>query len=267
MASLPDVLTPELGKEPSASIALSPLPPPNSSTMDLLQIALQNNAAIDVIERLAALQERAWARDSEIAFTAALSRVQAEIKRVAPDLLNPQTSSKYASYAALDRRIRPIYSKECLSLSFDTGECSKPDHVLVLCYVSLGAYTRTYRIEMPSDGKGARGGDVMSKTHATGAAMAYGMRYLLKAIFNVAVGEEDDDGNLETQNAETPSRIARHCELLRTAKTFDTLKEFFRTAYREATEAQDKVARDACQRAYETRKRELWANLNTGVRA
>jgi hypothetical protein len=47
---------------------------------------------------------------------------------------------------------------------------------------------------MPADGKGAKGGDVMTKTHAAGSAMSYGMRYLLKMIFNVAVGEDDDDG-------------------------------------------------------------------------
>ena len=35
----------------------------------------------------------------------------------------------------------------------------------------------------------------MTKTHATGAAASYGARYLLKGIFNVAVGEDDRDGN------------------------------------------------------------------------
>ena len=32
-------------------------------------------------------------------------------------------------------------------------------------------------------------------THATGSAVSYGQRYLLKMIFNVAVGEDDRDGN------------------------------------------------------------------------
>lgn len=32
---------------------------------------------------------------------------------------------------------------------------------------------------------------MMTKTHATGAAMSYGMRYLLKMIFNAAIGEAD----------------------------------------------------------------------------
>ena len=67
------------------------------------------------------------------------------------------------------------------------------------CTVAKGGFSRVYHIDMPADGKGAKGGDVMTKTHATGAAVSYGMRYLLKMIFNVAVGEDDDDGNLAPQ--------------------------------------------------------------------
>jgi hypothetical protein len=47
---------------------------------------------------------------------------------------------------------------------------------------------------MPVDGKGARGGDVMTKTHAMGSGVSYGMRYLLRMIFNLAI-DYDDDGN------------------------------------------------------------------------
>ena len=66
----------------------------------------------------------------------------------------------------------------------------------VLCYVSHSAgHTRTYQCDMPSDGKGAKGNDVMTKTHAAGSAASYGMRYLLKMIFNIAIGEDDTDGN------------------------------------------------------------------------
>jgi hypothetical protein len=35
---------------------------------------------------------------------------------------------------------------------------------------------------MPGDGKGAKGGDVMTKTHATGAALSYGQRYLAECV-------------------------------------------------------------------------------------
>src|SRR5262249_39252909 len=48
---------------------------------------------------------------------------------------------------------------------------------------------------MPADGKGPKGGDVMSRTHATGSALSYARRYLLLMIFNISVGGDDDDGN------------------------------------------------------------------------
>jgi hypothetical protein len=60
-------------------------------------------------------------------------------------------------------------------------------------------YSREYSIDMPADGKGARGNDVMTKTHATGSATTYGRRYLLMMIFNLSV--EDDDGNAAANKA------------------------------------------------------------------
>ena len=56
-------------------------------------------------------------------------------------------------------------------------------------------HERRYEILMPADGKGAKGGDVMTKTHATGSAFQYGRRYLLAGIFNLATTTKDDDGN------------------------------------------------------------------------
>jgi hypothetical protein len=54
---------------------------------------------------------------------------------------------------------------------------------------------RRYHVDMPADGKGAKGGDVMTKTHATASALTYAKRYLLLQIFALAIGESDDDGN------------------------------------------------------------------------
>ena len=181
----------EMTDEAMYKVEETPIP---HTPMSLLSIALSNNAAIDVIERLAALQRDMLAREAEVDFNEAMNRVQTEIRRIAPDAVNPQTRSKYASYAAIDRVIRPIYAKEGFSLSFSTEECPIPEHVRCVCFVSLRAHTRKYQVDMPSDGKGAKGGDVMTKTHACGAAMQYGMRYLVKYIWNIAVGEDDTDG-------------------------------------------------------------------------
>ena len=151
---------------------------------------------VDKLERLMLMQERMQAKMAESAFNDAMSDAQARMRTIGADANNPQTRSKYASYGKLDSVLRPIYTDNGFSLSFDTGSDAPADCVRVLCYVSHKAgFSRTYHVDMPADGKGAKGGDVMTKTHAVGAGMSYGMRYLLKMVFNVAVGEEDIDGN------------------------------------------------------------------------
>lgn len=164
-------------------------------------LAIIANAAkdpnIDVakMERLMEMKLRMDAISAEEQFNQAMNHAQKKTSRIQADANNNQTRSKYATYAALDRALRPVYTECGFSLSFDTGEACD-GMVRVLCYVSHTAgHTRTYRADIPADGKGAKGGDVMTKTHAVGSGMSYGMRYLLKMIFNVAIGEDDDDGN------------------------------------------------------------------------
>lgn len=180
-------------------------PAPQSETAAIISMvdrfARDPNVDIAKIERLMEMRERIEAKAAETAFNVAMKNAQAEMRPVGADALNPQTKSKYATYAKLDSVLRPIYTKHGFSLSFDEDDSPKADHIRVVCYVAHeGGHTRTYRKDMPADGKGAKGGDVMTKTHATGAAASYGARYLIKGIFNIAVGEDDRDGNEPPQS-------------------------------------------------------------------
>lgn len=167
------------------------------------RLALADNVDVDKLDRMLAMKERVDARMAENAFNAAMAEAQKEMRAVAPDRDNSQTRSRYATYAALDHALRPTYTKHGFALSFDTGDAPAADVVRVLCYVTNAGFKRTYKVDMPADGKGAKGGDVMTKTHAAGAAFSYGARYLLKMIFNVAVGETDDDGNSASRGGAT----------------------------------------------------------------
>jgi ERF superfamily len=150
---------------------------------------------VDKLDRLLQMRERENARVAEQAFNAALAEAQTEMHPVATDSDNPQARSRYASYAALDRAVRPIYAGHGFALSFNTADAPGPEQARIVCDVShLGGHTRRYHIDMPVDGKGAKGGDVMTKTHAMGSGVSYGMRYLLRMIFNLAI-DYDDDGN------------------------------------------------------------------------
>src|SRR2546426_2721795 len=150
---------------------------------------------VDKLDRLLQMRERENARVAERAFNTALAEAQTEMHPVAADSDNPQTRSRYASYAALDRAVRPIYTTHGFALSFNTADAPGPEQARILCDVChAGGHTRRYHVDMPVDGKGARGGDVMTKTHAMGSGISYGMRYLLRMIFNLAI-DQDDDGN------------------------------------------------------------------------
>jgi hypothetical protein len=159
------------------------------------RLARDPNADVDKVERLMAMRSASIMRDREDAFNAAMAAAQKRMVAVVKDAANASTRSKYASFPALDRAVRPIYTDAGFSLSYDTGDAPHPETVRVLCYVSGHGFTRTYHADMPADGKGAKGGDVMTKTHAVGSAFTYGQRYLLKFIFNLATIDRDDDGN------------------------------------------------------------------------
>jgi hypothetical protein len=117
------------------------------------------------------LQERWEANQAKKAFDEAMQQAQAEMRPVLMNASNEQTKSRYATYEILDNAIRPIYTKHGFSLSFNSGDCPIADHVRIVCEVSCGGHRIYPHIDMPADGKGAKGGDVMTKTHAMGAAI------------------------------------------------------------------------------------------------
>ena len=162
--------------------------------MMIERAARDQSVDIEKMDRLLQMKERMDAKAAQIEYDAAMSRAQEEMRPIRANLENPQTRSEYADYAALDRAIRPIYSRHGFSLSFGTGDTKLDNHVRVVCTVAAHGHREHPFLDMPADGKGARGNDVMTKTHATGAAITYGKRYLLGMIFNLAV-TRDDDGN------------------------------------------------------------------------
>ncbi len=160
----------------------------------IARLAANPDANIDMMERLFALRQREQDRAEALAFNEAMNAAQAEMGPISQDASNPQTKSKYASYTALDKALRPIYTKHGFSLSFGTGDGAPENWVRVICKVAHNAgHSDHPHLDMPADGKGAKGSDVQTKTHATMSAVSYARRGLLKMIFNISEG--DDDGN------------------------------------------------------------------------
>lgn len=214
------------------------------------RIASDPNADIAKLEKMLDLQEKVLNRNAEMAFNVAMNETQAHMSPISADATNPQTKSRYASYAQLDKALRPIYSGNGFSLSFGTEPNAAPDMMTIICDVShRSGFTKRYQVQMPSDGKGAKGGDVMTKTHAAGSAMTYGMRYLLKLIFNVAIGENDDDGN----GAELDD-LVEAVNNIKSAETIEALHATFKAMWNAYPNPTD---RKRLTHAKDARKKEL----------
>ena len=188
-----------------------PLPPKEGRKLAVIKPAqpLSEGAAfIQMIERAAKdptidvpklkellmIRDREREREALTSFAMSMSAAQSEMEPVRRDLYNTQTKSKYASYQKLDAAVRPIYSKHGFALTFNTEPLSTYDFSRVTCLVMhTGGHSMLYQKDVPIVTTGPKGGDVMTKTHASMSADTYGMRDLLRMIFNIAT--IDDDGN------------------------------------------------------------------------
>ena len=180
------------------------VPSTESETMMQMIERSSRDPTVDVgkLKELMTMYNDIAARNAEREYYLSMNEAQREMSQIRTDAENPQTHSRYASFPALDRALRPIYTKHGFSISYNTKPSAHAEMVCVTARLSKGGHSRDYRLDMPADGKGAKGGDVMSRTHATGAAVTYGRRYLLAMIFNLAV-ERDDDGNAAGNTAIT----------------------------------------------------------------
>jgi hypothetical protein len=187
--------------QPAADITITAptVEAPMSEAGAVLQIieraARDPSVDIGKMRELLAMRNEMMAFEAKREYQKAMTAAQTEMRPVAVDASNPQTRSRYATFHALDGALRPIYTRHGFSLSFGTADGAPADHIRLTCQILHdGGHVEVKHLDMPSDGKGAKGGDVMTKTHATGAAVTYGRRYLEGMIFNIAISQ-DDDGN------------------------------------------------------------------------
>ncbi|KYK50093.1 hypothetical protein A1D31_22545 [Bradyrhizobium liaoningense] len=174
---------------------MNPLPVQTSDYHSVIErAAMDPNFDVDKLERLVAMQEASDQRRADQQYNEALSRAQAEMSTISTNANNPQTRSRYATFARLDGEIRPIYTRHGFGIQFNTEPMGDPNMIRVVGMLSNGMTQRRFQVDMPIVTQGIRGQDMMTRTHATMSAITYGKRGLLVMMFNLAIGD-DDDGN------------------------------------------------------------------------
>ncbi|HEY1245347.1 MAG TPA: ERF family protein, partial [Hyphomicrobiaceae bacterium] len=204
------------------------LPAQPSSLLEAIIFAA-SDAAVDIakVEHLIRLRKEMEAAEAEHAFNNAMAVVQARLTPIVADAVNDQTHSRYATYATLDRVVRPIYTAEGFALTFTAGERSTDTAVELVAYLTGHGHSRRYTVTMPADGLGPKGTPVMNRTHAASSAITYGMRRLLTMIWNLAI-DRDDDGNAagkpqSAYRARRENHYPRVEKRVRSAKTVEEL--------------------------------------------
>lgn len=159
--------------------------------------AMNPEVDIEKMERLLGMQERIMAKNAEMEFNRALSLVQKETPRIKRESENKQTRSKYAKLDAINKQLVPIYTAHGFALSFGTDQSPYGEGwTRTTCTMSHQAgHSVDKFVDLPLDDKGMQGTANKTAMHGAGSAMSYGRRYLSMLIFNIAITDEDDDGN------------------------------------------------------------------------
>lgn len=160
----------------------------NTGMLAIISNAVDKGLDVNALDKLLSMQERIMKKNAEIAFNNAKSRLnfpqivaRSEIRH------NGKLISKYAKYEEIDKIVRPLYSKEGFSVSFDTVMVEGKELIRgKLCHTD--GHFETAEMTLPLDTGGAK-----NNVQAIGSTLTYGKRYVLCMLLNIVVTGEDDD--------------------------------------------------------------------------
>lgn len=127
----------------------------------------------------------------------ALAKFQEEVKNPANTADNPFFKSKYAPLNDVLNLVRPILTKNGLSVIQSPSGDGQNISITTLLLHSSGEWIETEPLILKADKATAQG---------AGSAITYARRYAISAVLGIS-SEDDDDGNHATGNNQTPKLI------------------------------------------------------------
>ena len=168
----------------------------------LLQMAVQQGADLDKLERLMALQERWEATEARKAYDTAFAAFKSEAVKIVKNrqvTAGPLNGKSYAELFSVVNAVTPALSAHGLSSSWKITRDEK-DWLEVTCTIKhLAGHTESVSMGGPPDVGGAK-----NPIQARASTVSYLQRYTLKAI--TGLSEQDDDRDGATV-AEVPAEL------------------------------------------------------------
>lgn len=180
-----------------------PIVHPAATPMAMIQLAVQQGADVDKLEKLLALQQRWEANEARKAFHEAFSKFKTEavvVVRNTPVNDGPLRGKRYADLFAVVDAVTPALSKHGLSASWRLSKDEK-DWLEVTCTIThtLG------HSESVSMGAGPDAGGAKNGIQARASTVTYLERYTLMAATGLAArGQDTDGGNGKQEIAPDP---------------------------------------------------------------
>lgn len=175
-------------------------------TSDLVQAQAENNMIITSLERLACnpevnintierlweMQQQEIARGAKMAYNSDMAALQSKmpiINKNGAIVIDNVERSKYSKYEDIMRVISPLLEEYGFSVSFESEFPNGQMLMIGEISHSMGHSKKTSML-LPFDKSGSK-----NAVQAVGSTTAYGMRYVIKMMFNIADGKADDDGH------------------------------------------------------------------------
>lgn len=181
------------------------------SPVAMAQTLLEKGVKPEDVEKMLTLQERYDANQAKKAFAISMVEVQKNMPIVPELATNSQTNSKYSKYKTILKYTKHIYTEAGFSLVYSEGETSKEDNIRVVVDIMHSqGHIETRFIDVPLDLTGLKGTVNKTKTHAKGSSLSYGKGYLIRMVFNIPTGDDDDGqaaGSIEYISEEQLSTI------------------------------------------------------------
>lgn len=165
----------------------------SATPADLLQMAVQQGADIDKLEKLMALQERWEASQARKAYDAAFAAFKSEGVKIIKGqrvMAGPLQGGRYAGLNDVVKAVTEALSRHGLSSSWKLTKDEK-DWLEVTCFLRhVGGHEESVSMGGPPDAGGAK-----NPLQARASTKTYLERYTLKAILGLSEDGDDTDGN------------------------------------------------------------------------
>lgn len=187
----------------------------SGSMLTMIATAASNpNVDVDKMQALLDMQMKMMDRQGEIEFSQAMARLNFPvIHHKAAIKHGGKLISTYARYEDIDAIIRPIYSAQGFSVSFNSRKNENGTITYTGRLSHAGGFSQTAEMDLPADSSGAK-----NAIQALGSTISYAKRYLVSMLLNITTTGDDDDGEGATETVDT-EQAATIDTLIRASKT------------------------------------------------